>query len=236
MQGIGTMRATGEVRLEARQWTDGRRDGDPRIFRMNAPNIAYNGIDGSAFVDGAGSLLVFDPPPPTPPEKADEPKSPFSAHGTTRFTWKRSMQMERRPDNTSRITLEREVVMDHLGNSTTATGTVTADRMTASVRGAEGAKPGVAKGDVGMSLGGPAELTRVAADGRVVIRTADMDIEAGEFDLDVPNQIGVATADEGRLVTVIRRGVAAPARAHAFRWDLVKGSLSVEGARGAVGR
>ena len=29
---------------------------------------------------------------------------------------------------------------------------------------------------------------------------------------------------------------AAPARAHAFRWDLVKGSLSVEGARGAVVR
>ena len=126
--------------------------------------------------------------------------------------------------------------MDHLGNSTTATGTVNADRMMATVRAVEGAKPGVAKGDVGMSLGGPAELTRVAADGRVVIRTAEMDVESGEFDLDVPGQIGIATAEEGRLVTVIRRGVAAPARAHAFRWDLVKGSLSVEGARGMIGR
>ena len=76
----------------------------------------------------------------------------------------------------------------------------------------------------------------VAADGRVVIRTAEMDVEAGEFELDVPSQIGVATADEGRMVTVIRRGTATPARAHAFRWDLVKGSLSVEGARGVFGR
>jgi len=236
MQGIGTMRATGEVRLEARQWTDGTRTGDPRLFRLNAPNIAYNGTDGSALVDGAGSLLVFDPPPPEDPAKADEPKSPFSPHGTTRFTWKRSLEMEPRPDGTSRITLQRDVVMDHLGNSTTATGTLTADRMMATVRGVEGAKPAAAKGDVSMSLGGPAELTKVAADGRVVVRTADMDIEAGEFELDVPSQIGVATAEEGRLVTLVRRGSAMPMRAHAFRWDMVKGTISVQGARGAIGR
>ena len=236
MQGIGTMRATGEVRLEARQWTDGTRTGDPRLFRLNAPNIAYNGADGSALVDGAGSLLVFDPPPPVEPAKADEPKSPFSPHGTTRFTWKRSLEMEPRPDGTSRITLQRDVVMDHLGNSTTATGTLTADRMMATVRGVEGAKPAAAKGDVSMSLGGPAELTKVAADGRVVVRTADMDIEAGEFELDVPSQIGVATAEEGRLVTLVRRGSAMPMRAHAFRWDMVKGTISVQGARGAIGR
>ena len=236
MQGIGTMRATGEVRLEARQWTDGTRSGDPRLFRLNAPNIAYNGTDGSALVDGAGSLLVFDPPPPEEPAKADEPKSPFSPHGTTRFTWKRSLEMEPRPDGTSRITLQREVVMDHLGNSTTATGTLTADRMMATVRGVEGAKPAAAKGDVTMSLGGPAELTTVAADGRVVVRTADMDIEAGEFELDVPSQIGIATAEEGRLVTLVRRGSAMPMRAHAFRWDMVKGTISVQGARGAIGR
>jgi hypothetical protein len=144
--------------------------------------------------------------------------------------------MEPRPDGTSRITLQRDVVMDHLGNSTTATGTLTADRMMATVRGVEGAKPAAAKGDVSMSLGGPAELTMVAADGRVVVRTADMDIEAGEFELDVPSQIGVATAEEGRLVTLVRRGSAMPMRAHAFRWDMVKGTISVQGARGAIGR
>ena len=72
--------------------------------------------------------------------------------------------------------------------------------------------------------------------GRVVVRTADMDIEAGEFELDVPSQIGVATAEEGRLVTLVRRGSAMPMRAHAFRWDMVKGTISVQGARGAIGR
>jgi hypothetical protein len=235
-QAIGTMRATGEVRLEARQWADGKREGDPRLFRMNAPNISYNGQDGSAFVDGAGSLLVFDPPPPTEPENADAKKSPFTPHGTTRFTWKRSLAMAPRPDGTSRLTLEREVVMDHLGNSTTATGTLTADRMMATVRAAAGAKPAAAAGDMGVSLGGPSELTKVEADGRVVVRTSDMDIEAGEFELDVPSQIGIARAEQGRLVTLIQRGTANPVRAHAFRWDMVKGTVSVEGARGGIGR
>ena len=235
-QSIGTMRATGQVRLEARQWADARRQGDPRLFRMNAPNIAYDGQDGSAFVDGAGSLLVFDPQPAVAPERADEPKSPFSPHGTTRFSWKRSLSMDRRPDGSSRITLEREVVMDHLGNSDAATGTVTADRMTASVRGVEGAKPAAGGGDVGMSLGGPAELTKVTADGRVVVRTAELDVEAAEFELDVPTQVGAVRSEPGRLVTIVRRGNATPMRGHAFRWDLVKGTLSVEGARGTIGR
>ena len=235
-QSVGKMRARGEVRLEARQWADGRRQGDPRLFRLNAPNIAYDGQDGSAFVDGGGSLLVFDPPPTVGPERADDPKSPFSPHGTTRFSWKRSLAMERRPDSTSRITLEREVVMDHLGNSTEATGTVTADRMTATVRGVEGAKPAAGTGDVAMSLGGAAELTKVTADGRVVVRTSEIDVEAGEFELDVPTQVGAARAEVGRLVTVIQRGRTSPLRGHAFRWDLAKGSLSVEGARGVVGR
>jgi hypothetical protein len=234
-QAIGTMRAVGNVRLEARQWADARRQGDPRLFRMNAPNIAYDGSTGGALVDGAGTLLVFDPPPPAAPARADDPKSPFSPHGTTRFTWKRSLAVERMADRSSRITLEREVVMDHLGDSTAATGTVNADRMIATVRGVEGGNA-PRSADGGLALGGPAELTRVRADGRVTVRTGDMDVEANEFDLDVPTQVGFARGGDGRLATVVRRGTPTPARAHAFRWDLAKGTLSVEGARGTIGR
>lgn len=234
-QAIGTMRAVGNVRLEARQWADARREGDPRLFRMNAPNVSYDGSSGSASADGGGTLLVFDPPPPGEPARVEGPKSPFSPHGTTRFSWKRSLTLERLADRTSRITLERDVVMDHLGESSAATGTVNADRMIASVRGIEaGSAPRPADG--GLSLGGPAELTRVRADGRVTVRTGDVDVEANEFDLDVPTQVGFARGGDGRLATVVRRGTAAPARAHAFRWDLAKGTLSVEGARGTIGR
>ena len=233
---MGTMRASGEVRLEARQWTDARRQGEPRVFRMNAPNVSYDGASGSAAVDGAGALLVFDLAPAAEPADADAPKSPFSPHGTTRFTWKRSLDLERRTDGTARIVLEREVVMDHLGISTAATGTVSADRMVATVRGVEAGAPAAAGADGALALGGPAELTRVFADGRVQVRTQSMDVEAGEFDLDVPSQVGVARGGPGRLVTIIQRGGTAPMRAHAFRWDLVKGTLTVEGARGAIGR
>ena len=235
VQRMGTMRAVGNVRLEARQWADGRREGQPKLFRMTAPSVAYDGATGGIAVDGAGSLLVFDPGKPRTPAQADEAKSPFSPDGTTRFTWKRSLGVERRPDGTSRIVLERDVVMEHLGASDAATGTVTADRMTAVVRGVEGVEPARA-GDVGMSLGGPAELVSVFADGRVVVRTADIDVDGGEFELDVKRQIGAIRAPVGRLVTVVRHGTPAPARAHAFTWDLVKGSFSVEGARGTVGR
>jgi len=234
-QSIGMMRATGEVRLEAREWADARRQGDPRLFRLNAPNVAYDGQTGNAAVDGAGTLLVFDPPPAAEPARADDPKSPFAAHGTTRFAWKRSLALERMADRTARITLEREVSMDHLGNSTAATGTVTADRMVATVREADGA-PAARGTDGGLALGGPAELTKVFADGRVVVRTAELDVEAGEFELDVPTQVGTARAAPGRLATVLRRGSTVPTRAHALRWDMVRGTFSVEGARGTIGR
>lgn len=235
VQRMGTMRAVGNVRLEARQWVDGRREGQPKLFRMTGPNVAYDGATGGISVDGAGSLLVFDPGKPQAPAQADAAKSPFSPDGTTRFTWKRSLGVERRPDGTSRVVLERDVVMEHLGASDAATGTVTADRMTAVVRGVEGVEPARA-GDVGMSLGGPAELVSVFADGRVVVRTADIDVDGGEFELDVKRQIGAIRAPVGRLVTVVRHGTPAPARAHAFTWDLVKGSFAVEGARGTIGR
>lgn len=234
-QSIGMMRATGEVRLEAREWADARRQGDPRLFRLNAPNVAYDGQTGNAAVDGAGTLLVFDPPPAAEPARADDPKSPFAAHGTTRFAWKRSLALERMADRTARIALEREVSMDHLGNSTAATGTMTADRMVATVREADGA-PAARGADGGLALGGPAELTTVFADGRVVVRTAELDVEAGEFELDVPTQVGIARAAPGRLATVLRRGSTVPTRAHALRWDMVRGTLSVEGARGTIGR
>jgi hypothetical protein len=234
-QSIGMMRATGEVRLEAREWADARRQGDPRLFRLNAPNVSYDGQTGNAAVDGAGTLLVFDPPPAVEPSRADDPKSPFAAHGTTRFAWKRSLALERMADRTARITLEREVAMDHLGNSTAATGTVTADRMVATVRESDAA-PGAPAAGGGLALGGPAELSKVFADGRVVVRTAELDVEAGEFELDVPTQVGIARAAPGRLATVLRRGSTVPTRAHALRWDMVRGTLSVEGARGTIGR
>jgi hypothetical protein len=69
-----------------------------------------------------------------------------------------------------------------------------------------------------------------------MVRTDEYDIEAHEFELDVPSQVGAARAEPGRLVTVVRRGQATPLRGHAFRWDLARGTLSVEGARGAIGR
>lgn len=234
-QQVGKMRANGSVRLEARQWADAKRAGDPKLFRLNAPNIAYDAAEGSAFVDGAGTLLVHDPPVTGAPVRPEDGRSPFSPDGTTRFAWKRSLALARRPDATSTITLEKEVVMEHLGAAAAGTGTVTADRMIATVHGVEGTAERKPE-DVGMSLGGPAELTKVFADGHVVVRTAQLDIDAGEFELDVPSQVGAVRAVVGRLVTVMQRGETAPMRAHAFTWDLVKGTFRVEGARGTVGR
>jgi hypothetical protein len=233
---VGAMTASGTVRLEARQWGDAARSGTPRLFRMNAPSVRYDARDGTAFADGAGTLLVHDPSPAAPAAPQGAGRSPFSPEGTTRFTWKRSLAVERRPNGDSRITLEREVLMEHLGQGEAATGTVTADRMMATVRAAPGAARPAAADDVAMQLGGPAEIADVAADGTVMVRTDEYDIEAHEFELDVPSQVGAARAEPGRLVTVVRRGQATPLRGHAFRWDLARGTLSVEGARGAIGR
>jgi hypothetical protein len=237
---VSSMKASGSVRLEAREWADASRGGTPRLFRMNAPSVAYDVRAGTAFVDGAGTLLVHDPreaaPAPAPAPVDGATQSPFSPQGTTRFSWKRSLSVERRPNGDSRVILEREALMEHLGDSDAATGTVAADRLMATIRGT--GRPGTrpSSGDMAMQLGGPAEVTEVAADGRVVIRTEQYDIDANEFELDVPSQVGAARAEPGRLVTVVRRGQAAPLRGHAFRWDLVKGTLAVEGARGSIGR
>jgi hypothetical protein len=63
-----------------------------------------------------------------------------------------------------------------------------------------------------------------------------MDIDAGEFELDVPTQVGAVRSVVGGMVTVKQQGAPAPMRAHAFTWDLVKGTFHIEGARGTLGR
>ena len=57
---------------------------------------------------------------------------------------------------------------------------------------------------------------------------------SGEIGVGV--DFGAVRSEPGRLVTIVRRGNSTPMRGHAFRWDLVKGTLAVEGARGTIGR
>ena len=85
-------------------------------------------------------------------------------------------------------------------------------------------------------MGGPAELMRVQAIGRVFLRTETRDIECEYFDYDVKTGIAILKAKPGSRVSVLARGSAQPFKAEQIIWDMKKDTLKVVRAAGGGGR
>ncbi|MBL9141845.1 MAG: hypothetical protein JNK53_08265, partial [Phycisphaerae bacterium] len=93
MGSLARVIARGNVRIETQEWRDASRAGEPRLFRLLSSNATYDVAAGLCSVDGAGTILVHDPPivDGVTVEKAS---SAFASEGTTKFTWQRSLGMK----------------------------------------------------------------------------------------------------------------------------------------------
>jgi lipopolysaccharide export system protein LptA len=228
------VRATGGVRLESRQWGCDDRSDEPRLLRLVAEDVTHDVATGEADVPTPGTLLVFD--------RDDEgvksgPPSLFDGRGTTRFRWGQALAI-RRVDGEAiyRITMADQAELVHAGLRERDTLTITSDAMEAIVERRDGG-PAAATKELAQpaDLGGAVKLQRVVADGRVLVRSPETDVECDRFDYDLRTRIASLAARPGRVITVLQKGPGAqpiPLRAESAIWDMENGSIRVIGAVG----
>ena len=239
---VARLVSRGNVRVEARQWADETHVGEPRLFLLNAANATYDVLTGMAQVDGAGSMLLNDPPAPNAvgnaagnaAGKKPAQAAPFSPEGVTKFTWTRSLAFRRTADGVATLALDGNVEMRHLGETEAGTATLAADHMEATVRGVEQAPASADGGTLALGAGG--KLEQVVARGRVTVRTGEYDIETGEFTLDEASQVATLKSTPGRTVTILKRGTASPVRAQSATWDMKSGIITIEELRTTLPR
>ncbi len=240
---VARMVARGNVDIRAKSWPTAQKQGEPKFFRLQSQNAVYDVPAGLCSVEGAGSILVNDPIV-AQEGSANKAKSdlPFSPQGVTKFTWQRSLGMRRIDQALTSIALDGNVEMQHVGADPAGSGTLLADHLEATVRspepeGAEGKSTarGSSSADAPV-LGAGATLEQVLARGKVIVRTAEYDIETGEFSLNEHTQVATMTATPGRVVTIQKRGVGGPQRAQSAVWDMKAGTITIERLRGAISR
>ena len=228
------VRAIGSVRIESRQWGCDDRSDEPRLLRLQAEDVTHDVATGEADVASPGTLLLFD--------RDDEgaksgPPTLFDGRGTTRFRWGRALAIRRvEGPATYRVTMDDQAELVHAGLREQDTLTITSDAMQAVVERRDG---GPATGAAGQAqpadLGGAMKLLRVVADGRVLVRSPEADVECDRFDYDLKTRIATLTARPGRVMTVLQKGRGAqpiPLRAESAMWDMENGSIRVLGASG----
>jgi hypothetical protein len=231
------MVARGDAILESRNWDNDEKTGEPRLFRVTGDDVTYKVETGEAAVQGKGGLLVHDPRRRDDDQSETPIEAGFGVDGTTRFTWARRMTMTREIDGRYLVVMDREVEVLHAGLENEDTMTLTGDRLEVTIDRPEeepAARP--RNTNVGIELGGPADIMRVRGIGRVFVRTPEHDVECEEFDYNVDTGIAILRAAPGRVVTVQSKAARTPIRAERVQWDLRSGRLRILGGEGGLVR
>jgi hypothetical protein len=240
---MNVLTADGNARLESRIWSDPERSSEPELFRITGPFIRYDAATGEGQVKGAGQLLVNQVPDAgaggESAVESDEMGVAIGGDGTTRFTWKKQMEMRHQVADRFLVTMSDGVEVLHAGLRPEDTMTLSADLLEVLMErpdpeSEEPVPAGLA--DSSFDLGGQAEILRVAGRGRVFVRTPQQDVECEVFEYDAENQIALLSARDGRLVTVLSKGAATPVRAESVTWDMRTGRIQITGAVGAGSR
>lgn len=219
--------ARGQARLESRSWADDAHTGEPKLFRITGDHIEYDMLTREGLVVGDGGLLVNLPVDAEKgPAAAPKGVTPIAlgAEGTTRFSWKQRMALERIKGDRYAVRMDDGVEVLHAGAREQDRMSMRCDALEAKVRRADGMESGEA-GSV--DLGGPAELLGVKGSGNVFIRTPQQDLECGEFDYSVESGIATLRAAPGRAVTVVFADRPTPLQAQEIDWDLRQGRLEI---------
>lgn len=237
--------ADGDARLESRTWSDLERTGEPELFRITGPFIRYDASSGEGQVKGSGQLLVNQVPEAKGSQESatatDDRGVAIGGDGTTRFTWKKKMEMRHQVADRFLVSMSDGVEVLHAGLRPEDTMTLSADMLEVLMErpDPEAAfdQPATARStDSTLDLGGQAEILRVTGRGRVFVRTPQQDVECEVFVYDAENQIALLSARDGRLVTVLSKGAATPVRAESVTWDMRTGRIQITGAVGAGSR
>lgn len=191
----------------------------PSLFRIAGPEIEYRLADGEGWVRGAGSLLVSEPAVGARPAQ------------TSRFRWLGRLELLRPQPQRAVVNLVDGVELMHADGA--AAFSMTSQRMEITLATSPSESP--RDGAAGELLArDDARLLRVQGLGRVFIRSAERDLECDRFDYDAESGVAVASARQGRSVTVVNRGSAGPLRAEQARWNLRSGEIELVKVGGAL--
>ena len=216
--------ARGAARIESRAWSNAAHEGEPRVFRITGEHIEYDMRSRQGAVIGAGVLFVNMPPDAAKPAPADAGPIRMGATGSTRFTWKEGMALERVEGELFRIRMEEGVELLHAGVNDSDSLSLRCATLEALV-----SRP-VADGEArkGVDLGGPAELRGFKGSGGVFVRTPTQDLECGEIEYSVQTGLATLRAAEGRSVTVVFTDKPTPLQAKEIEWDLRNGRIEIK--------
>ncbi|HMN96369.1 MAG TPA: hypothetical protein PKC43_08670 [Phycisphaerales bacterium] len=237
---IVSMTAIGGADLEAKRWATEDRSGLPeQLFRVRGERVAYDFATRNAAVEGAGQLLIHDVTPDRAPEEAAPGggrPSAFGRRGTSTFSFANGMTMTALDAERSLITLDGSVEVLYAGVRSGDELTLATDRLEITIRRTE---RGAARRDElsgVIDLGGGAEVLRLRAIGRVLVRAPEQDIHCWEFDYNAGTGIAQILARPGSMAHVDMRGATTPLRAEAMIWDLQRGTIQLRQAGAAIGR
>jgi hypothetical protein len=233
--------ARGDAQLENRQWLEVDQSDLPRVFYIAGEQIDYDQISQTAFVDGAGELLIRDErPDPSGRRESDSSSAGFGARGTTSFTWRQGLKLTPDVDELFDIVMEGDVHCVHR-DLAGQMAQLWAQKLHATVQrtageqetGESAEERGTPSAGAAIDLGGPMELRRLQASGGVMVRSPDRDVACDEFEYNPVTGIARASAEPGRTVSILTRGAGRPMRAESILWNMHKDTITILRGRGS---
>ncbi len=237
LAGGGDMRvskviAIGGAQAQNQVWSmlNGRREGDPKLVRLQGERLEFDMIQNELTIPGAGTVLVNNP-------AASATRSASTAGpgktGVTRFRFQDGMQLRQTGEGRATMVMRSRVEVAHAGARQGDTMTVACGQLEAQLLRPNGGAA-AAQGTIG--FGGSAEVTSLIANDKVLVRTPQFECECERFEYDAATQTARLSAAPGRTIAIVPAGQAAVTRAAAFVWDLEAGRVQVDSVQGGLRR
>jgi hypothetical protein len=233
---LALLLARGDAKLESRTWRTADHTDTPRVFYIAGQHVRYDTRTREARIVGDGHLLVRDEWADDAPAATKDDR--FAGKGTTDFRWKNLLEMTPSGENVYNIVMTGDVECRHLSLDDEAT-TMSGERLEATLNaqppeGEPVANESTTSEQAGIvEIGGPVDVTRLAGEGNIFVRTTEHDVACDVFDYDTQTGIAEAAARPGRMVSVLSGEAARPLRAERIVWNMIDDTISVTRGSGA---
>ncbi|MEX0775294.1 MAG: hypothetical protein WD042_06215 [Phycisphaeraceae bacterium] len=229
---VKTVMASQNAQFQSETWQDQPGGKLATRLTIKGPRITFTRDDQKVVVPGPKGSMLFEDyrvaeqeSRRTGEQEAERgtrnaaPAASFvGGRGQTLFTWDGQLTFDIRPND---MVIQKNVGMIHRPAGSKEVNQLASDRLVADLE---------STGGLAVWLSGSAptpKLTKVNADGHVVVTTSDRVIHTDHLSFFNKEQTVLLKADDGKLTEVEEKGQAQPYTAKAIKWDLVRNRLEV---------
>ncbi|MCH2138209.1 MAG: hypothetical protein MK074_04075 [Phycisphaerales bacterium] len=230
---LSRMIASGQARLERRTWPTKARLETPEIIYIGGERITWDDLNVKASVEGQGDFVTRQPA-----WAGADSDGPFRGAGTARFTWQKTLHMNRTTDGRYTIDMKGMVEGQWKGEQDAMDiATLTADTVRAVTRRQVGTQDTATDTPAPLDFDGEATVERLIADGRVYLATPTRRADADTLKYNTRTGIARLEGRPGHPVAVLNDGVPLPVRATAMTWNMDPAidTITLESPRGLGG-